>query len=225
MDVGLVLPPTTPLAAIKLFVPSPLATKQVHDLSPLLRDPTTLRAVFNEVVEVDDAGEQGFRFSFKGCTFRLLRFDRAAISVSSVGDRGTILQIAGHAFEPVHNSRDRCYLRFRLSFVGKEASLLTSDRSSNQHGFSPSVESQELVEFRLNERRNYPQEIASEAHDARFCVKALHYFLIRDIGNALVTSNSVPKKIRRLEAISGAVTSTGQPDPARDCQRISWLGP
>jgi hypothetical protein len=91
-------------------------------------------------------------------------------------------------------------MRLRIVLRGRSQALFTEELTARDRIFVSSAHRLELTELRLNEHRSFPPSIAQNAQKNAFKIKRVHYFLIRELGHALVTQHPPLRKVRRLEA-------------------------
>ncbi|MDE2475134.1 MAG: hypothetical protein KGO48_08825, partial [Alphaproteobacteria bacterium] len=92
------------------------------------------------------------------------------------------------------------YVRLRLVLAGELKWLFAREVTPSDWPFVTSFYRNKIVEFRLNEKRNFPDEIKRlySARD-RVLIEAVHYFLIRDVRVELARSHTDFRKMRKLE--------------------------
>lgn len=209
-DIGLRFKEVRALQSLSMSLPVEVGADQVSDLFSIMHDASTISAIFNETLTPGTIRENGNCFPVnhvekKGTQFYVWRCQASSLQFSSIGsnsDRGTIITISDGFFKQVQSFVGDHYLRLRIKVpVGNPDGFVTSNDPKDS-AFLSTFSTNEIVEFRLNERRNFPPEIRSKL-EAKDCglidISAVHYFLIRDMGVEMTQSHAGFRKMRRLE--------------------------
>ncbi|WP_190234431.1 hypothetical protein, partial [Mesorhizobium sp. M4A.F.Ca.ET.050.02.1.1] len=93
------------------------------------------------------------------------------------------------------------YVRLRIRVPFHVANGFVSEIDAKDSAFLSTISTSEIVEFRLNERRNFSASILERLGGGAdlIDVSAVHYFLIRDMTVEMTQSHTGFKKMRRLE--------------------------
>lgn len=226
LDIGMLLTTTEDLRRFYMYVPAQVDASQVHDLSQVLKDPDALNAVFNAVVTIDSETDRSFETSTdRGPHLTIHRVDIGhdlilepqAGAAPPGGTRLVFTEALSRRLRrtPATAGERPHYLRFRIRFPAGVKEIFSETIAASESFLSPSIDLLELTEFRLNEKRSYPPSIAGLAAGKDFNLRAVHYFLIRDVKNQLVAQHSPNHRIRRLEEkiwanyLAGAISLPG----------------
>lgn len=223
LDIGLRLSNIESVNRMYVYFPVLLRLEQFQDLSSVMAYGQTLDAVFNMVVEVGSKTDLRYETIKNGQPF-------VTVHKVNIGDDLTLepvedaLKGTGSTitFTEAMCARLRAggsgsqYLRLRLHLTGKAQTLFTQEIIGQEKIFVSSSQRLELTELRLNEQRSFPHSIAKRASSNAFNIVRVHYFLIRELGHALVTQHAPIRKVRRLEAKLWASYLRGREIPAQD---------
>jgi hypothetical protein len=167
----------------------------------------TLNAVFNDVVTITRYNERSFQTMIEGRphpTFHNIdltedvEFQKIEVEPARLGTLVTFKRSLSQQFEA---SGDH-YIRIRFELDERTHDLFSSEQSPSEGFLNSSFNRTELTEFRLNERRSFPDEIrqriSSERNDY-FKLVTVHYFLMRDRQFELVEAHTHFRKMRLLE--------------------------
>jgi hypothetical protein len=223
LDIGLRLSDIKSVNRIYIYFPVSLRLDQFQDLSTVMAYGQTLDAVFNMVVEVGSKTDLRYETIKNGEPF-------VTVHKVNIGDDLTLepvedaLKGTGSTitFTEAMCTRLRAggsgpqYLRLRLHLTGNSQTLFTQEIIGQEKIFVSSSQRLELTELRLNEQRSFPHSIAKRASANAFNIVRVHYFLIRELGHALVTQHAPIRKVRRLEAKLWASYLRGREIPAQD---------
>lgn len=223
LDVGLRLSDIDLVKRIYLYFPVPLQMDQIQNLSEVMAYGQTLNAVFNTVVEQGHATDLKYATVSNGQPFVTVHKLNVPhdLNLSAVEDevkgQGCRLTFAEAFCQRLREAgAGDQYLRFRLRLTGKSKMLFTQEIAGQEKVFVSSSQRLELTELRLNEQRSFPQSFAKAAQANAFEITRVHYFLIRELGHALVTQHAPLRKVRRLEAKLWASYLRGKPIPTSD---------
>jgi hypothetical protein len=207
LDFGLRCKELRTIDRLFLYIPGKVLRSQLEDLSTVLKDATTLSAVFNDTLEVGEERNDGFEvLKGSGVEFRIVKIDIAnpdEISIEELKEDdsqiGTVI-----AFEPAVIARmsdvGDHYIRIRLTLSGDLDRMLVSHIDPSDKLFSSSFYETHLIEFRVNEKRNYSRSLRNLQREGRSpVISAIHYFLVRNLRVEMAQSHSTFRKMRRLE--------------------------
>jgi hypothetical protein len=123
LDVGLLLKESRQIESLNIYFPVEVLLADVHDLSEVLRNDSTLSAVFNSSLYVGDQRRGNFdvRNTNHQVEFRIARFDHNDdVEVENLGDKqGTIIKFTKRLFDNINKYEGHHYIRFRLTLGGK----------------------------------------------------------------------------------------------------------
>ncbi|WP_455853293.1 hypothetical protein [Pantoea endophytica] len=110
------------------------------------------------------------------------------------------------------------YLRFRIKLENNQLSSLVKTFYPNDLFLKSNIERSDIIDFRVNEQRNLPSEIASTLASAACTPLKCHIFIIRDMVDDSSASGSNYKGCRILESETWTKyfshgTSFGKHDP------------
>jgi hypothetical protein len=209
-DIGLRFKEVRALQSLSMSLPFEVGRGAVSDLFDLMHDASTVSAIFNETLTPRAMQENGNCFPVshaekKGTQFYVWRCSDKALQFSTIGagrDRGTIITIGDEFFRRLQSRVGDHYLRLRIKVPVGLPNGFVSSNDPKDSAFLSTISTNEIVEFRLNERRNFSPDIRSrlEANDCGLIdISAVHYFLIRDMGVEMTQSHTGFRKMRRLE--------------------------
>jgi hypothetical protein len=119
--------------------------------------------------------------------------------VENSGLQGTVITFKSEFFDSLTGIGDH-YIRFRIPLRGALSKVFTNPSEMADTVFPSSFARTDIVEFRLNEKRNFGEALKREYPSMRTpAITTIHYFLVRNIGTELVTSHANFRKMRRLE--------------------------
>jgi hypothetical protein len=223
LDIGILFKEPRPIKELFLYVPRTVKRDQLKDLSQLLKDPATLSAVFNDTLEVGNERPGSFDVLKNGAVaFRIFSFDldspaQASIEVLPEEDdqHGTIIKFGVEIISQMSGVGDH-YIRLRLALSGSLSDMLVSRIEPSDRLFLSSFYRMQMIEFRLNEKRNFSKELRERQKSGRPpAISAVHYFLVRDLGVEMVQSHATFRKMRRLEPRlwDNYLSGLGRPKP------------
>ena len=207
LDIGILFKEARPIKELYLYVPRKVDFEQLKDLSSLLKEPTTLSAVFNDTLEVGHHKAGSLEVLKKNeLSFRIISVDFAIPDqltiehiVEEDGQFGTIITFGSGVFSRMQDVGDH-YIRFRLNLSDGLSDMLVSRIEPRDRLFLSSFYRTQMIEFRLNEKRNFSRTLRERQNDGRSpAILAVHYFLVRDLNVEMVQSHATFRKMRRLE--------------------------
>ncbi|MCX7322004.1 MAG: hypothetical protein NT113_21860 [Hyphomicrobiales bacterium] len=210
LDIGLRFKEVRALRSLSMSLPFEVGTNQVSDLFDVMHDASTVSAIFNETLTPGTKRDNGNCFPVthtekKGTQFYVWRCPMDVLQLSTIGasgDRGTIITISDTFFERLKSQVGDHYVRLRIKVPVGMSNGFVSSTAPKDSAFLSTISTSEIVEFRLNERRNFSPElrVKLEANDCGLIdISAIHYFLIRDMGVEMTQSHTGFRKMRRLE--------------------------
>lgn len=207
LDVGLKVSGTALFKRIYLYFPVEIQLDQLQDLSEVMTFGQTLDAVFNSVVEIREQTDLKYATWSNGKHFVTVHSMAVGsdVKLSNVEDGlkgpGSTLTFTEDFCRRLRAAGDGDqYMRIRLHLSGPSKTLFTQEIAGRDEVFASSSQRLELTELRLNEQRSFPPSIARKAQANSFKIVRVHYFLIRELGHALITQHAPLRKVRRLEA-------------------------
>jgi len=223
LDIGILFKEARPIRELFLYVPRIVKRDQVQDLSQLLKHAATLSAVFNETLEVGNERPGSFDVQKNGeVAFRIFSLDldnpaQASIEVlpEEDGQSGTVVRLGGEIISQISGVGDH-YIRLRVALSGNLSDMLVSRIEPSDRLFLSSFYRMQMIEFRLNEKRNFSKELRERQKSGRApVISAVHYFLVRDLSVEMVQSHATFRKMRRLEPRlwDNYLSGLGRPKP------------
>jgi hypothetical protein len=209
-DIGFRFKELRALRSLSISLPFVIGLAHVSDLFEVMHDTSTVSAIFNETLTPGTMLDGGNCFAVshtesKGVQFYVWRCPDNVWQFSTIAaghDTGTVITISDQFFERLQSRVGDHYFRLRIKVpVGMENGFVSSNDPKDS-AFLSTISTNEIVEFRLNERRNFSPEIRDKLQ-AKYCslidISAVHYFLIRDMGVEMTQSHTGFRKMRRLE--------------------------
>jgi hypothetical protein len=206
LDVGFKFQHAHSFKGLHFFIPAVVALSDIQDLSSVLEHEPTLSAVFNDTLTVGTSDCESFNAMHGSkIEYRIARinFDKH-LSLKEVAEpmgSGTVITLNDALFQnmPEHGNH---YVRMRVTLSGNLARVFSDDFDPHDRIFLSGFFRTDVVEFRVNERRNFGQALRSLYPDMYMpVIGAIHYFLVRSIAAELVTSHADFRKVRRLEPL------------------------
>jgi hypothetical protein len=210
LDIGFRFEELRALRSLSISLPFVTKPEHVSDLFEVMHDTSTLSAIFNETLTPGSMLDGGNCFAAshtesKGVQFFVWRCPDKELQFSTIGEepeRSTVITISDQFFERVRPRVGDHYFRLRIEVpIGMENGFVSSNDPKDS-AFLSTISTSEIVEFRLNERRNFSNAIRDRLQ-AKNCglidISAVHYFLIRDMGVEMTRSHTEFRKMRRLE--------------------------
>jgi hypothetical protein len=209
LDIGFRFEELRALRSLSISLPFVVHPRDVSDLFGVMHDTSTLSAIFNETLTPGDVLGGGNYFAASHTESKRVQFfvwrcsDNVQVSTIGVdGEPGTVISISDQFFEQLRPLVGDQYFRLRIKVpIGVENGFVSSNDPKDS-AFLSTISTNEIVEFRLNERRNFSNAIRDRLQ-AQNCgligISAVHYFLIRDMGVEMTQSHTGFRKMRRLE--------------------------
>ena len=207
LDIGILFTEPRPIRELFLYFPREVRRDQLRDLSPLLKDPITLSAVFNDTLEIGNERPGSFDvLRNNALSFRVVGVDLDNPNQATIealpeedGQCGTIIKFGGEVISQMVGVGDH-YMRLRLALSDGLRDMLVSRIEPTDRLFLSSFYRTQMIEFRLNEKRNFSKELRERQKDGRPpAISAVHDFLVRDLSVEMVQSHATFRKMRRLE--------------------------
>tara|TARA_R110002051_G_scaffold103257_1_gene175028 strand:+ start:198 stop:1292 length:1095 start_codon:yes stop_codon:yes gene_type:complete len=207
LDIGLQLGNIDDVARLYLYFPVEIRAGAVVDLSGVMKDESTLKAVFNDVAEVLREEDDFFVISLADGIENLaihhidVSKDISLEPVNVPGrSAGTTLTFKSSLCSRLQGPIGaQPYLRLRIHLGGPARNLFTTEDRAPGLGLALARGVVETTEFRLNERRSFPPDIFRRANSGRIILKSVHYFLIRSKRFQLGSQHQNFRKLRHLE--------------------------
>ncbi len=209
-DIGFRFEELRTLRSLSISFPFIVQQEYVSDLFKVMHDSSTLSAIFNETLTPTGMADGDNRFTAshtesKKVQLFVWRCREEELLFSTIGngiDRGTVITISDRFFDRLRPQVGDHYLRLRIKVpIGTDNGFVSSNDPKDS-AFLSTISTNEIVEFRLNERRNFSDGIRDKLQ-ANGCtlidISSVHYFLIRDMGVELTQSHTPFRKMRRLE--------------------------
>ncbi|MBP0440509.1 hypothetical protein [Tianweitania sediminis] len=211
-DIGFRFEELRALRSLSISLPFVAEPEQVNDLFEVMHDTSTLSAIFNQTLIPGSMVDGGKCFEAsepesKRVQFFVWRCSDDELQYSTIdgdGETGTIINISDKFFNRMRQNVGDHYFRIRIKVpIGVENGFVSAINPKDS-AFLSTISTSEIIEFRLNERRNFSPAIR-ERLQAKDCtlidISAVHYFLIRDMGVEMTQSHTSFRKMRRLEPI------------------------
>lgn len=208
LDIGFRFSELRLLSTLSISLPFVVEQSAVTDLFEVMNDNSTLSAIFNESLVASDQKDDGRFFPALNeggkVAFNIFRCAPPDISLSTIGDgteSGTVIQLQSALFERMRARIGDQYIRLRIRVpIGTPGGFI-SEVEPEETPFLSTILTNEIVEFRLNERRNFSPDLRSKLSGKRdlIDISAVHYFLIREMTVEMTQSHTGFRKMRRLE--------------------------
>jgi hypothetical protein len=210
-DIGFRFRELRALRSLSISLPFVIDQKYVSDLFEVMDDPRTLSAIFNDTLTPKSKQEGGNCFEAahperSGVQFYVWRCPADMRQFGTIGecsDRGTVITISDQFFERLRAHVGDHYFRLLIKLpIGAEVNGFVSSNDPKDSAFLSTISTSEIVEFRLNEKRNFSTAIRDRLqadHCGLIDISAVHYFLIRDMGVEMTQAHTSFRKMRRLE--------------------------
>jgi len=192
LDIGVMLNHANDSTHVNIFIPDRIDKSNIQDLGSVFKDNAELvSAVFNEdYVVLARVKEKTIEVQKADATplFEIYVLDlETDVSIESQFG-GSVIRVR----IPEHLKNRKHYYRIRLKcpFVDKTGYIYTPPASSILEG---AFFQTELIDFRLNEKRNLPSSLLEIVHqngDVRFT--KTHFFLMREASDDYVFSHKPP---------------------------------
>ncbi len=195
IDFGFMLKDGSNVEKINIFLPFKVDKEDINDLGKILNsDNELVRAIFNDNYTGKEiaVNSKSHKFSYRSdefCTYEISFND----DMISHDYEGTIIKIDLSKADAT--ILGKCYLRFRIKC--KEIGPVIYEQHEKWQLFSSAITKTEVIDFRINEDRNYPKDLR-EIIQNEFSLKKVH-FLIMTNSNDLFNSNNADYSCRSLE--------------------------
>ncbi|MER9738601.1 hypothetical protein NKJ31_15685 [Mesorhizobium sp. M0133] len=208
LDIGFRFQEMRSLRTLSISLPFEIQSDHIFDLFDVMHDSSTLSAIFNETLSAGEVQENGKTFAAlnepKKVQFyvsRCSRDDRSLTTIGKGGDAGSVIMLRDQFFDRMRAKIGDQYIRLRIRVPFHLMNGFVSEVDAKDSAFLSTISTSEIVEFRLNERRNFSAAILERLSGGAdlIDVSAVHYFLIRDMTVEMTQSHTGFKKMRRLE--------------------------
>jgi hypothetical protein len=208
LDIGVRFKEVRSLRTLSICLPFEVEPEQISDLFDVMHHSSTLSAIFNETLSAGELQNNGKIFTAlderKKVQFYVSRCsesDRGLTSIGTGQDVGTVIMRNDGFFDRIRGKIGDQYFRLRVSVPFGAKNGFVSEVVPDDSAFLSTISTNEIVEFRLNERRNFSTAILDRLSGSADLIEvsAVHYFLIRDMTVEMTQSHNSFKKIRRLE--------------------------
>jgi hypothetical protein len=208
IDFGLSLSKIGDLQRFFLYIPAYISVAEIEDLSEVLKVGHTLSAVFNDSVEITSHHEGSFEVRRSNNTslriFHLNRGEHYSVEYVAISEdeQGTVICFSESLCMNLRRlTNAEAYLRFRVRLHGANRRIFSSHDMPADGWLLSRFYKTELNEFRLNERRSFPDVVAKWSSDNSFRLQRVLYFLIRDFRYELLVQHVQFRRTRRLEPL------------------------
>jgi len=211
LDIGILFQEVRALRRLSISLPFTMDQANIIDLFEVMRDDTTLSAIFNETLEGRRKSQsedffEAFHTERKCVQCFVQRCRRGADwtlrKLDDGDDTGHVIVIGPTFFDRIRAAVGDHYLRLRVMVPIGQHNGFVSDNRPRDSAFLSTISTSEIIEFRLNEMRNFSTALRKELKevDCRLIdISAVHYFLIRDMTVEMTQSHMNFRKMRRLE--------------------------
>lgn len=208
LDVGIRFKEVRPIKSLFLYIPSHVKISQIEDLSYILGNDKTVSAVFNDTLAIGAKSISDYEVinsSTGMISLRVVHINSSkhikTIDIKEPGGTlGTVIEFTSELFHSLTEAGDY-YLRFRITLAGALKRLFVDDYPQEDRAFHAAFSRTDIIEFRVNERRNFGEELRRQFPKMEFpTIVAIHYVLICDTASELVQSHAAVHKMRRLES-------------------------
>lgn len=200
LDIGIRINEGSNVGNICLFIPHDLANNikadVIEDLGRKMTTVEIVTAIFNENYGVTSLANQpniSVLSTSGSLLFYIHKLDINNDITLTSNYQGTIVK-----FAHVNYTGFDTYYRLRIKgALADDISYNYSPKNSFLENVSSNVE---LIDFRVNDYRNLELSLVTEMkRNKHFSIRLIHFFVMRRIEDALITSNNDTVKIRRLE--------------------------
>lgn len=223
LDIGFLFPGGQTIDRLFLYIPGQIERTYLSDLSTVLKDRKTLSAVFNETLEVGIATPASYEVTREGRPeFQVIHVDcdnPDHVSIRYLDEEnnqiGSVVTFENAIMRQVAANRPH-YIRVRIRLYGVLRDIFVSSARPRDWVFLSSFYRTQLVEFRLNEKRNFSSSLrALQTASVSLKIAKVQYFLVRDLSVEIVQSHANFRKMRRLESglWDGYLDGLGGPKP------------
>lgn len=209
-DIGFRFEELRSLRTLSISLPFVIAEENISDLFEVMHDAPTLSAIFNETLAAGGMQDGGRTFAASHTETGRVQFyvascpasERQLSTIGAGNDRGSVITLSDEFCKRLRQRVGDHYFRLRIKVpIGMENGFVSTNGPKDS-AFLSTISTNEIVEFRLNERRNFSTAIR-ERLQASECglidISDVHYFLIRDMGVEMTQSHTGFRKMRRLE--------------------------
>jgi hypothetical protein len=223
LDIGFLFKRPRKIQRLFLYIPGKVERSQLKDLSGVLKNRTALSAVFNDTLDVGHDAEGAFDVMRDvDLAFRIIEVDienpdQVSLDqfIEDDGRPGTVIVLEPSIIGRVSDVADH-YIRLRLALSDELEGMLVSHIDPSDRIFLSSFYETQVIEFRVNEKRNYSNALRRRQKNGRPpIISTIHYFLVRDLRVEMVQAHATFRKMRRLEPglWDGYLEGLGSPNP------------
>jgi len=209
-DFGILFKDLRAIQRLFISIPAEMAGNQIKDLSNLLKDQTTLSAIFNDTLSIAteiDINGGGFAVKKAGPHSRVVLFichilesDFRVEPLDGEAQSETLITFEKHFFDRFRNNVVDQYIRMRIILDQDLTKLFVTQIEPLDRFLLSSFYQLETIEFRLNEKRNFSKQLRMKYYTGdEMVIETIHYFLIRDLRVELNQAHTAFRKMRRLE--------------------------
>ena len=207
-EIGLRFEETRSLRTLSICLPFVINKSPVYDLFDIMHHSSTLSAIFNETLSAgplqDDEQIFAARDEREQVQFYVCRCSDGDMEFSVIGkddDAGTTILFKEKFCKKLKKNIGDQYFRLRIAVPFETKNAFIAEVIPKDFAFLSTISTDEIVEFRLNERRNFSPAILGHLKGGADLIEvsAVHYFLIRDMTVEMTQSHTNFKKMRRLE--------------------------
>ena len=215
LDIGLLVTQIENIKNINIYTPFNLEKYDIVNLGDIIgKDEKLLSAIFNvsagsrKQLSPNNTGLSSIKEIQKLIPitlgsdpikqFLLFCFDENDFEVEPYKQLGSIIKLNTNK-DYFKENKQEVYFRFRLYLSQENADKISSTHSPTDKNILSSISKKEIIDFRVNENRNIPQDIQDEKIRNCFTIKKIHFFHIRQANDELLLSNQASMRYRGLE--------------------------
>lgn len=207
-DIGLRFKKVRSIKTMSLSLPFSIGKDKIVDLFDIIHDRNTLSTIFNDTLYPgplqDDEAIFSVRDDHDRIQFFVCRCSQSDIEVSNIDSAEgseTIILFKEEFCNKLRKNIGDQYLRLRFYVPFFHTNSFISEIAPADSAFLSTISTNEVVEFRLNERRNFSSAVLGRLGKNVDLINicGVHYFLIRDMTVEMIQAHTAFKKMRRLE--------------------------
>jgi hypothetical protein len=207
LDVGFRIKEARTIRELHFYIPAEISLDRITDLSRILKDDKTVSAIFNNVLQVSCENSDTYQVITpkKKVYLRVAYIDFSKhVYLCYIRDGGSVDGTVIAFNEALLRNLDDVgdyYIRFRIKFSRKQFyDVFASKYDAEEKLFISVFSRTDIIEFGVNERRNFSKPLISKIPDMFFPeISAIHFLLARGIEVELIKSHADFRKMRKLE--------------------------
>jgi len=198
LDIGLMIQNATKISHVNIFIPHFITSSNIEDLGiTFRRNPDLISTLFNEDYRISSGPQEKIvdvLNANRDPTFCIYVLDLDSdVSVENAFGGSTIrIRIPKELAQKKHYYR----IRLKSPYVASISQIYTPPNSWLESAFSQT----ELVDFRINEKRNLNYSLLERIHsEGEVSFAKTHLFLMREASDDYIYSHRPPHDSRQLE--------------------------